>query len=269
MTSQSTATSSRRHLVIPDVQHKPGCSTEHLTWAGKYAVEMLPDVIVVIGDWWDLPSLSSYDKGKKSFEGRRYVKDIDAGNEAMDAFMAPIHAEIARRKKGKRKAWDPELHFTLGNHENRITRAVEDSAELEDLMSFDDFNLKEHGFNVHGFLEPVVIEGICFQHYFTSGIMGRPVSSAQAMLNKKHQSTVMGHVQDRQIAYAKRADGTRITGLFAGICYRHEESYLAASEGTSTSWAGVWVLNECDGTGAFDEMPVSLSYLERKYGLES
>ena len=91
-------------------------------------------------------------------------------------------------------------------------------------------------------------------------------SSAQAMLNKKHMSTVMGHVQDRQIAYAKKADGTRITGLFAGICYKHDETYLAASEGTSTSLAGVWVLNECDGSGAFDEMPVSLNYLERKYG---
>ena len=46
--------------------------------------------------------------------------------------MAPIHAEIARRKKGKRRQWNPEHHFTLGNHENRIARAVEDSAEQED-----------------------------------------------------------------------------------------------------------------------------------------
>ncbi len=268
-TCKSTGTSKgSRILIIPDTQVKPGVNTDHLEHIGKYACDLEVDYLIHLGDHYDLPSLSSYDKGKKSFEGRRYVKDIDAGNIAMDRLMAPIHAEVARRKKGKRKKWDilENLHFTLGNHENRITRAVDDSAELEDLMSFDDFNLKEHGFNVHGFLEPVVIEGICFQHFFTSGIMGRPVSSAQAMLNKKHMSTVMGHVQDRQIAYAKRADGTRITGLFAGICYKHEETYLAASEGTSTSWAGVWVLNECDGTGAFDEMPVSLNYLERKYG---
>ena len=262
---KSTATAqSRRHLVIPDVQHKPGCSTDHLTWAGKYAVEMLPDVIVVIGDWWDMESLSSYDKGKKSFEGRRYVKDIDAGNQAMDAFMAPIKSEITRRKKGKRKAWDPELHFTLGNHENRIMRAVDDSAELEDLMSFDDFNLEEHGFKVHDYLDVVTIDGVAYSHFFTSGVMGRPVSSAATMLNKKHMSTVMGHVQDRQIAYAKRADGARITGIFAGIYYQHDEDYLTPQTGTSTTWAGVWVLNEVDD-GSFDEMPVSLNYLRSKY----
>jgi hypothetical protein len=186
----------------------------------------------------------------------------------MDAFMAPIHAEIARRKKGKRKSWEPELHFTLGNHENRITRAVEDSAELEDLMSFDDFNLKEHGFTVHDFLEPVVIDGVAYSHYFTSGVMGRPVSSATTMLNKKHMSTVMGHVQDRQIAYAKRADGARITGIFAGIYYQHDEEYLTPQTGTSTTWSGVWIFHEVQD-GSFDEMPVSLSYLRDKYGLAS
>jgi hypothetical protein len=250
--------------VIPDVQQKPGCSIDHLTWAGKYAVEMLPDVIVVIGDWWDMESLSSYDKGKKSFEGRRYVNDIQAGNEAMDAFMAPIHKEIARRKKGKRAAWAPELHFTIGNHEARILRAVEDSPELEALMSFDDFNLVKHGFNVHDFLDPVVIDGVAYAHYFTSGVMGRPVSSAATMLNKKHMSTVMGHVQDRQISYAKRADGARITGLFAGIYYQHAEGYLTPQTNTSTSWSGVWIFSEVND-GAFDEMPVSIGYLREKF----
>src|SRR6187431_2812527 len=61
------------HMVIPDVQSKPGVQNDHLTWIGAYAVEKKPDVIVCIGDFWDFPSLSSYDKGKLSFEGRRYV----------------------------------------------------------------------------------------------------------------------------------------------------------------------------------------------------
>lgn len=60
-----------RHLVIPDTQVKPNESIDHLLWAGKYAVDMQPDTIICIGDWWDMGSLSSYDKGKKSFEGRR------------------------------------------------------------------------------------------------------------------------------------------------------------------------------------------------------
>ena len=258
----------RRHMVIPDTQVKPGVPTDHLRWAGQYAAELTPDVIVHIGDHYDMPSLSSWDKpGSKHFEGRRYIADIEAGNDAMDTFMEPIHREIARRKKGKRKSWNPELHFTIGNHEQRIERAINDDIKLEGLMSYNDFNLKENGFEVHDFLKPVVIDGIAYAHYFTSGIMGRPVSSAQLMLNKKHMSTVMGHVQDRQIAYAKRADGARLTGIFAGIFYQHPEEYLTAQTGTDSTWQGIWILNEVND-GAFDEMPVSLQYLQKKYGTQ-
>ena len=70
------------------------------------------------------------------------------------------------------------------------------------------------------FLDVVVIDGIAYSHYFTSGIMGRPVSSAKLMLTKKHMSCVMGHVQDRDIAFANRADMKPMIGLFAGIFYQ-------------------------------------------------
>ena len=252
-----------RHLIIPDTQVKPGVPTDHLAWAGKYAAAMKPDVIIHIGDHWDMESLSSYDRGKKSFEGRRYTKDIEAGNAAMDKFMAPIVAEQERLRRMKKKRWNPRLVFTLGNHENRIHRAVEDDARLEELMSFDDFNLKDWGWEVHDFLDVVTIDGVCYSHFFTSGVMGRPVTSARALLTKKHQSCIMGHVQDRDIAFSKRADGKHMTGLFAGIFYQHQEDYLSAQ--TNGSWSGIWILNEVE-EGEFDELPVSMRYLDKKYG---
>jgi hypothetical protein len=73
----------------------------------------------------------------------------------------------------------------------------------------------------------------------------------------------MGHVQDRSIAFSKKADGSRITGLFAGIFYQHDEEYLNPQ--TNGSWSGVWVFNEVT-SGSFDEMPISLNYLRKKYG---
>lgn len=261
-TRQSTGT---RHLILPDVQHKPGCSTEHLRWAGEHAVDQLPDTIVCIGDFWDMESLSSYDKGQKSFEGRRYWRDIESGNEAMDAFMAPIIKEIERRKRGKRKAWNPRLIFTTGNHEYRIDRAVEKQAELETMLTRDHFNLDEYGWEVYDYLEPVVVDGVAYSHFFTSGVMGRPVSSARTMLTKKFMSCVMGHVQQRDIAFGTRADGKRITGIFAGIYYQHDEDYLTPQTNTDQTWSGIWVLNEVDD-GSFDELPVSINYLREKYG---
>ena len=247
--------------IIPDTQVKPDKPTEHLIWAAQYLIDKKPDVIVMIGDWWDMESLSSYDKGKKSFEGRRYIRDIEAGNEAMSLFIDPIKREINRLIKNKKKSWNPRLIFTLGNHEQRIERAIESESMLDGTIGYKDLNLDD--WEVFSFLEPVVIEDVAFCHYFTSGIMGRPVSSARALLTKKMMSSVMGHVQDKDIASGKRADGKRLTALFVGIFYQHDEDYLGPQG--NNSWRGIWMLNEVSN-GSFDEMPVSLNFLRDRYG---
>ena len=130
-----------KHMIIPDTQVKPGSSLKHLEWAGKYAVEKKPDVIVHIGDHWDMPSLSSWDVGKKSFEGRRYVADVEAGINGMRAFLDPIREEQKRLITNKQKQWNPRLVFTMGNHEQRIERAIESDAKLEGLIGYKDLML--------------------------------------------------------------------------------------------------------------------------------
>lgn len=252
-----------RHLIIPDTQCKPGHSFEHLDWAGKYAAKTKPDVIVHLGDHWDMPSLSVYDVGKKSFEGRTYNHDIKAGNKAMDTFMKPIIEEQKRQRVNKKKVWKPKKVFLIGNHEERIARAIESDRKLEGLIGYNDFNLKKYNWEVHDFLDVTVINGIAYSHYFTSGVMGRPVSNPGLLLQKKHMSCIMGHVQDRAISFSKKADGNRITGIFAGIFYQHDEEYLTPQ--TNGSWSGIWMLNEVDN-GSFDEMPVSINYLRKQYG---
>ena len=251
-----------KHLIIPDTQVKPNSPTDHLRWAGLYAAEKKPDVIVHIGDHFDMPSLSSWDVGKKSFEGRRYKDDIEAGIHAMEVFLQPIRDEQQRLKVNKHKQWRPRMVYTLGNHENRIERAIESDPKLDGLIGYKDLQLEEMGWEVYDFLDVVVIDQIAYAHYFTSGIMGRPVSSARNMLSKKMMSCIMGHVQDRDIAYGRRADGTNILGLFSGIYYQHDEDYLTPQ--TNSSWRGVWMLNEV-ANGGCDELPVSMNYLRNKY----
>ena len=70
-----------RHCIIPDIQAKYGEDFTFLTHIGKYLVEKKPDVVVQLGDFSDMESLSSYDQGKKSFEGKRYTKDASADGE--------------------------------------------------------------------------------------------------------------------------------------------------------------------------------------------
>lgn len=252
-------------MVIPDGQVKPGVPIEHWNWIGQYAVEKKPDVIVNIGDFSDLPSLSSYDKGKKSFEGRRYKEDIKATRQAMETFLAPIREEQEKLKRDKKKAWNPRLVLTLGNHEQRIERAVNAQPEYDGLISYEDLGYEGDGWEVYPFLEVVIIEGVAFSHYFTSGVMGRPIANAKLLLQKQFMSAVQGHVQDRDIAEAKRADGSRMIGIFAGICYQHDEDYLGPQQ--NNSWRGVWMLHNVK-EGSFDYMPVSLDYLRGKYASE-
>ena len=130
-----------RILVIPDVQVKEGVPTEHLTWAGKAIVDYRPDVVVNLGDFADMPSLSSHDvKGSKYFEGLRYKTDIIAAKSAMIKLLNPLKELQARQKKNKEKVYKPRMVLTLGNHENRIDRAVNNNPTLEGLISTKDLS---------------------------------------------------------------------------------------------------------------------------------
>jgi hypothetical protein len=250
------------HCVIPDTQVKEGVDLSYLTWVGQYIADKKPDVVVQIGDFADMPSLSSYDVGKKSFEGRRYRKDIEVTHLAMDVLLAPIKEYNERARRNKDKQYKPRMVLTLGNHEQRISRAVEGDPKLDGTLSMDDLGYKERGWEVYDFLDTVVIDGVVYSHYFGSGPLGRPVTSARALLTKKHMSCVMGHVQKKDIAYDHRADGSPITALFSGCCYLHDEDYLGHQG--NRHWRGIWMLYEC-GAGGFDEHPISLNYLRKKY----
>jgi hypothetical protein len=250
-------------MVVPDTQVKAGDPIDHLTAAGKWAAEKRPDVIILIGDWADMPSLSSYDVGKKSYEGRRYSDDVAASIAGMTAFMKPIREEQARRRRSKLKAWNPRFVITLGNHEHRINRAIENDPKLAGTISIDDLQFKEFGFEVYDFLQTVNIDGVMYSHYFTSGCMGRPVSSARALATKKHMSCVMGHVQQTEIDLSqKRGDGKFITGVFAGCFYQHDEHYLGP-QGNEVRRQCWMFYNVKDGQ--FDIHALPLEYLRKRY----
>lgn len=238
--------------VLPDVQAKPGLDFKHLEHVGRYFAEKRPDVIVCLGDFADMPSLSSYDKGKREFEGRRYRHDVAAAHRAMDTFMAPI---------ARARGYSPRLVLTLGNHENRIDRATNDTPELEGLISVDDLRYADYGWQVHPFLGVVTIAGVAFSHYLVSGVMGRPITTAAALLAKRHMSTVVGHQQGLQMATAVRADGHMLTGIIAGSCYLHDEKYLGPQG--NKHFRGFVMLHDVRA-GEFEPMPVTLRYLREK-----
>ena len=253
----------KRYAVIPDCQIRPGDNTEFLTHIGNYIVEKKPDTIVCLGDFADLPSLSSYDVGKRTFEGRRYKADIEAAREAMATLLNPLAEFNRKARESKHAQYKPKMVLTLGNHESRIDRAVNNDAKLEGVLSVNDLQYESFGWEVFPFLQPVILDNIAVCHYFTAGLLGRPCSSAQMQLTKKHMSCVSGHQQGLQIATSYRADGTRLTSIIAGSCYEADHDYLGPQG--NKHFRGMLMLNDVDPDGAFDLMPVSLRYLREKY----
>lgn len=252
----------KRHLILPDCQIRPGDDTTFLTAIGNYIVDKKPDVVVNIGDFADMPSLSSYDQGKKSFEGRRYVTDIEAAHSGMEALLAPIEAYNRKQSRTRHARYNPSLHLTLGNHENRIVRAINDDAKLEGVLSIEDLNYKSYGWNVYNFLDVAVIDKVAYSHYFVTGVAGRPAGTAAAQFRKTNMSCVAGHQQGLQIHTGSRADGKRLTSIIAGSCYEHNEDYLGPQG--NNHFRGVIMLHEVDD-GEFDAHPISLNFLKRKY----
>jgi len=253
----------KKHLVIPDTQVKPGVPLDHLEWCGKYIVAKKPDVVVMLGDFADMESLCSYDIGKRSFEGRRYKKDIEVVQKGMAKLLTPLKEYNIQQIKNHHPVYKPRMVMLYGNHENRILRAIENDAKLEGMISLEDLRYKEWGWEVQTFLEPIKIDGIMYSHFFVSGSKGNACISCRSILNKYHMSCFAGHQQGRDIVYALRGDGKTITVIIAGSFYLHEEAYLDPV--TNRKWKGIYVLHEVED-GEFDEMAVSIGYLERKYG---
>jgi hypothetical protein len=243
--------------VIPDCQVKPNVPLDHLKWAGDYIADKQPNEIICIGDFADMESLSLYDKGKKCFEGRTYKRDIEVSKLGMSYLLNPLI-----KTKHNRSGVLAKKVLLYGNHEDRIDRAIQLDSVLDGTISKDDLGYADAGWECFPYLSVYSTRGINFSHYFTSGVLGRPVSSARALLTKKHTSAIMGHVQKRDIAYDYTADGKQITGIFVGTFYQHDEAYLNPQ--TNKHWRGIWMLHDCKD-GEFDEMPLSMKFLKERY----
>lgn len=258
---------STKILVIPDSHATPYHNNDRFTWLGKYIVDTKPDIIVNIGDMADMPSLCSYDKGHKSFEGRRYRDDVKAVIDAQEKMFAPIKEYNKKAKESKHKQYKPRLVLTLGNHCNRINRVAELQPELEGTISVDDLKYAEFGWQVASFTSPVIISGIAFCHYFISGVMGRAISGehcAHSLISKLHMSAVQGHSHLRDFCERTAADGRRLQGLVVG-CYLDEDQHEAyAGEANGLWWKGLVTLHDVHN-GQFEPEFISIKQIKEKY----
>jgi hypothetical protein len=241
-------------LVIPDSHAHPDYNNDRFTWLSKLIKDVRPDIVVDVGDMADMPSLCHYDKGTKGFQGRRYKADIEAVLDAQARIIEPLR---------KRKKKLPHFVRCLGNHEHRINRAIDKEPEmLEGVIGISDLQSKEYGWDEYGFLEPVKINGVNFCHYFASGVMGRPASSARTLLNHQNASCIQGHAHTFDYATKSNVNGKTFHGIFCGVFQDYDPPFAAAQ---AYLWRrGCMVLHDVMD-GDFDMEWISMDRLRRAY----
>lgn len=245
------------------MQQKPGVDPAFLLAVGNYIVHKRPDVIVNAGDFWDMPSLSSYDRGTKASHGRSVLADIEAGHVAMEVLLEPLRTLQQTQSQNKKKVYRPRMVFLLGNHEQRIERHVNSNPELDGFLSYADLRLEEYGWEVIPYLQTINLGGVLFSHYFYNPMTGRPLGgSIESRLNKIKMSFVQGHVQGLQIGTSFRPDGSKCWGVVAGSGYEHEERYIGPQ--ANDHWRGILMLYNVQN-GDFGHYTVPLTWLKENY----
>lgn len=251
-----------KHIMIPDTQIFPSSKIEHIVAAAKYIKKHKPDKIIIIGDWWDMPSLSSYDTaGDKGWEHKDVKADIDIGWKAMKRFLS-----LTRSPK-----YDPEIHFAVGNHEDRISRA-ENSAEMRVMSGFLSLKetilgpLRELEVCTHSYLDIFTLDGICYSHYFVNptSLFCNPIGGTiESKLKNLGHSFTMGHQQNKQVGEIFTCTGERRRGLVCGRFYQDHHDYLGPQKNLQ-SWSGILMKHEVS-KGDYDLMEVSMNYLLKEH----
>lgn len=252
---------SKTVVVIPDSHSIPGRNNDRAIWIGKLIADVKPDMVIHLGDSADMPSLCSYEKGTRNFQGRSYRADVDSHLD----FQSKLWDEVRKKKKKL-----PKRVFLEGNHEHRIEKALDTSPELEGTISFNDLELDYFYDEVVRYKggTPGVYEdsGIYYAHYFTSGVMGRPVSGehqAYTLLTKKFASCTQGHTHTYDHCIRTSEGGRVIQGLVAG-CF---QDYWAdwAGEVNNQWYRGCFIKRKVED-GNYDLQQISISSLKKEYG---
>lgn len=249
------------YILLPDQHAVSYWNNDRADWAAKLINDIRPDVVINMGDAIDLESLSSYDKGKRSFQGKSYKKDLDAHLDFQERLWGPVKAT-------KKKL--PHRVFLEGNHENRIERALDLSPELAGTIGFENFLFDKYYDEVvryDGGLPGIYQrDGILFAHFFPTGVSGRPIGGerpAHMLLAKNGMSTIAAHSHTLDFATRRTVGDKHLNALVVG-CYQDYINPWAGAIGKFWQ-AGIPILRNVH-EGNFDFQWVSIEALKKEYG---
>lgn len=213
-------------IILPDVHLKESIGKDYAA-VKPFIKKIKPDVIILLGDFMDVNSLSAWDYDKKrKMEGRRYKKEIDCAKEELD-FLQKYCKEII---------------YIEGNHEDRVNRYLDKNPEMEGIIEIpEELNLKEREIKWVKMNDLYKLSGMYFTHGMYTNkysaqkhlqvlgcniCFGHQHSTQTAMQNmamqKPHMSYALGTLGDKKPDYLKNRPGNWISQF--GIMYWNTES---------------------------------------------
>lgn len=243
----------KKVLVVGDPHVSDNQNLRRFDALNRYIKAHKPDMVILMGDFLTLDCLSEWDRNKrKKMEQRRYSKEIDAGNDALN-----------RLQKGIRGV---QWHYLKGNHENRFDRYMDLDPTFDGQVSIEkDLQLKERGFTVTEYKENLNVDGISFTHIPIMG-NGKPIGGpnvARKALSLYHNSSVFGHTHTLDHCAEHRQNAPHLNqALCVGCFFEHIDDYAVGSK--TDYWRGVVMLNIYHHN-RFDFSTCSMSNLLREY----
>lgn len=173
-------------LIVPDV-HRPYHDKQAWKLVMNVAKALKPQGIIVLGDFGDMYSVSSFSKDpKRALKLDWEVKDCNAGLDELDALGAKWKIYIA------------------GNHEQRLQRYLQDKApalypfiKIEQIM-----RLNERGWKFVPYKSDIKVGRV----YFTHDVSYAGRNAVFRTLDAYQHSVVIGHTH--RMAYVVEGDAT-------------------------------------------------------------
>lgn len=246
-------------LPIGDAHVRQDEDIRRFKFLGKAINDLQPDNIVIMGDFLDIEALSRHDEEKLLVrEGKRYWKEIETGNRALDLLENEGFKGYTPRHK----------IFIEGNHENRLARYLEKKPELHGapLDTVSSLKLDQRGWEFIPYGEHAYNSGVGFTH-IPFGRNGRAVGGKYAIhraLDVCHNSVVFGHTHRFEHVCNYRHGAEHLQqALSVGCFFEEHPDYVHGAP--SDWWKGV-VFLDIYGTNRFDiYQQLSMSQLFRRY----
>jgi predicted phosphodiesterase len=235
-------------LVFSDAHDKPGTDQLRFTALGNLIAHSRPDVIMQLGDFMTMDSLSRWNVNKRlTMEGVRYKKDVQSARAAIHKMWLPVYNLQCSQRESKKAVYRPQVYWFEGNHECWVSAYLEQHPEMVGHIQLrEDLKLPQDWIWVP-YPQHVLLDNIYYCHApqnKTGAISSKYI--ADRVFEYYGKTTVFGHTHRRLISSSYRYGVERTDSINTGCFFEEDPDY--AQGHPNDYWKGVMMIEDGDVT---------------------